>query len=142
LIFDSSLIIALWELSVLAEIFERLSMNNTKLRAVIPLKVYEELSRGSVNVGQYAGMIQVMKFSDNSVATQLPEGLGEGEKEAILLALSMKSTGRVIVITGDLKARKTCKRLSIEVLGTLGLIELLKQYKLTAPCHSWRGSPS
>jgi len=142
LIFDSSLIIALWELSVLAEIFERLSMNNTKLRAVIPLKVYEELSRGSVNVGQYAGMIQVMKFSDNSVATQLPEGLGEGEKEAILLALSMKSAGRVIVITGDLKARRTCKRLSIEVLGTLGLIELLKQYKLTAPCHSWRGSPS
>ena len=142
MIFDSSLIIALWELSVLAEIFERLSMNNTKLRAVIPLKVYEELSRGSVNVGQYAGMIQVMKFSDNSVATQLPEGLGEGEKEAILLALSMKSAGRVIVITGDLKARRTCKRLSIEVLGTLGLIELLKQYKLTAPCHSWRGSPS
>jgi predicted nucleic acid-binding protein len=60
----------------------------------------------------------------------LPEGLGEGEKEAILLALSMKSAGRVIVITDDLKARKTCKRLSIEVLGSLGLIELLKRYKV------------
>lgn len=130
LIFDSSSIIVLWELGVLAEIFKRLSMNNTELSAIIPLKVYEELSRGSVNVGQLANIIQVKKFSDERVATHLPEGLGEGEKEAILLALSMKSTGRVIVITDDLKARKTCERLSIEVLGSLGLIELLKRYKV------------
>jgi predicted nucleic acid-binding protein len=73
-----------------------------------------------------------MKFSGNSDATQLPEGLGEGEKKAILLTLSMKNASRVIVIIDDLKARKTCKRLSIEVLGTLGLIELLKRYKLMA----------
>ncbi len=130
LIFDSSSIIVLWELGVLAEIFKRLSMNNTELRAIIPLKVYEELSRGSVNVGQLANIIQVKEFSDELVTTHLPEGLGEGEKEAILLALSMKSAGRVIVITDDLKARKTCKRLSIEVLGSLGLIELLKRYKV------------
>jgi predicted nucleic acid-binding protein len=82
-------------------------------------------------------MIQVMKFSDNSAATQLPEGLGEGEKEAILLTLSMKNASRVIVITDDLKARKTCKRLSIEVLGTLGLIELLKRYKLMGFGFHW-----
>jgi len=77
-------------------------------------------------------MIQVMIFSGNSDATQLPEGLGEGEKKAILLTLSMKNASRVIVIIDDLKARKTCKRLSIEVLGKLGLIELLKRYKLMA----------
>jgi len=77
-------------------------------------------------------MIQVMKFSGNNDAIQLPEGLGEGEKKAILLTLSMKNASRVIVIIDDLKARKTCKRLSIEVLGTLGLIELLKRYKLMA----------
>ena len=42
MILDSSSIIVLWELGVLAEIFKRLSMNNTELRAIIPLKVYEE----------------------------------------------------------------------------------------------------
>jgi predicted nucleic acid-binding protein len=130
LIFDSSSIIVLWELGVLAEIFKRLSMDNTTLRAIIPLMVYEELSRGRVNIGQLANVIQIMKFSNDSVAIQLPEGLGEGEKEAILLALSMKNACRVIVITDDLKARRTCEKLGIEVLGSFGLIELLKRYKV------------
>jgi predicted nucleic acid-binding protein len=36
----------------------------------------------------------------------------------------------VIVITDDKKARKTCEKLKINALGTLGLVELLKKHKI------------
>jgi predicted nucleic acid-binding protein len=58
-----------------------------------------------------------------------PRSLGEGEREAIAIALHLASHSSAIpfVVTNDKRARATCRRLGIKVIGTLGLIELAKK---------------
>ncbi|MEM1605311.1 MAG: hypothetical protein QXW41_03620 [Fervidicoccaceae archaeon] len=130
LVLDSSSIITLTELDILTEIFKRLATQAGALRVIIPSRVREELKRSSISIDQYNEAYQVMVFNANDMEINLPQGLGEGEKEAILIALSLMKLSNVIVITDDKKARKTCEKLKINVLGTLGLVELLKKHKI------------
>ena len=130
LVLDSSSIITLTELDVLREIFKRLATQASALRVIIPSRVLEELERSSISIDQYNEAYQVMVFNANDMEINLPQGLGEGEKEAILIALSLMKLSNVIVITDDKKARKTCEKLKINALGTLGLVELLKKHKI------------
>ena len=61
------------------------------------------------------------------------EGLGEGEKEVIITALTLSQTTdkiKIIVVTDDKQARRKCKQLKINVKGTLGLIKILEENKI------------
>jgi len=109
LVLDSSSIITLTELDILTEIFKRLVTQAGALRVIIPSRVREELKRSSISIDQYNEAYQVMVFNANDMEINLPQGLGEGEKEAILIALSLMKLSNVIVITDDKKARKLAK---------------------------------
>jgi len=61
------------------------------------------------------------------------EGLGEGEKEVIITALTLTSKTdktKIIAITDDKQARRKCKQLKINVKGILGLIKILEENKV------------
>jgi len=58
------------------------------------------------------------------------EGLGEGEKEVIITALTLTQKAKktkIIAITDDKQARRKCKQLRINVKGILGLIKILEE---------------
>ena len=64
-------------------------------------------------------------------AIDVPQSLGEGERHAITIAYAISKSGSesiALVVTDDLRARRTCKKMGVKVLGTLGLIEFAKRY--------------
>ncbi|WP_456454012.1 DUF3368 domain-containing protein [Thermococcus sp.] len=68
--------------------------------------------------------IVVKRPGDKPLVTALSKLLGDGESEAMALALEL---GADFLILDDLKARKIAKELGIKVIGTAGLLLLAKK---------------
>ena len=129
LIIDSSTLIVLRELGA-----ERL-LDNLRARGIaeiiIPEAVVREFARAGITIKTYSPPPQLDK---EPPLPEVPRSLGEGELEAIGVALSLAGTHQAepIVVTDDKKARRACRRLGLQVIGTLGLVELAKKHGVIA----------
>ena len=112
--------------SPLIVLLDELGMRNEleKLASLVSIVVPEPVMR---EYGRFIPdnlVVKAIQSSHNRV-----KGLGEGEQSMIELTMQiMKSNKNAVVyaVTDDGRARKICERLGIRVMGTLGLIELMK----------------
>lgn len=102
---DSTCLISLeriGQLSLLTALFEPL---------VVPPKVREESSLA-------LDWLQVQAPIDTALVAALRLAVGEGEAEAIALAVER----RCLLILDDKKARRWAKRMGLRVIGTVGIL--------------------
>lgn len=103
----------------------------------IPLTVQQELQIGldrgraylkSVLQGIDAGQVQVLELStqDEQLLDQLPRKLNQGEREAIILALTRK----IPLLSNDKRAIRYCEHQGIEVVDLPELLRLLWTHHL------------
>ncbi|RLE46046.1 MAG: hypothetical protein DRJ31_10475 [Candidatus Methanomethylicota archaeon] len=123
LIINSSTIITLSELNKL-DLIGRLSR---KFHIIIPKAVIRELSKNSrisSSIAAYAVELAIDKSISKDLQSSL-EGLGEGEKEVLVMAYAINRSGgglRAIAVIDERVARRKAKALGILVTGLLGLI--------------------
>jgi len=113
---NTSPLIALKHISVLEK------LNLIFQRIIIPPTVMKELS---IKEKEYFGGLSLLYIEephDKRLVTVLKAIVDEGEAEAIALALEKGS----LLIIDDLKGRRIAKRLGIRIIGTLGLLKLMK----------------
>lgn len=128
LIIDSSTLIILGELGA-GNLLDKLREEG-QFEVIIPDAVIKEFERAGISVRPLddppPAKINYLEYSDILLS------LGEGEREAIGIALTLKekSLSTPIVITDDKKAREISRRLGIRVHGTLGLIEIAKTSRI------------
>ncbi|MCS7385784.1 MAG: hypothetical protein NDF55_03450 [archaeon GB-1867-005] len=123
LIINSSTIITLNELDQINLI------NKAKEIAEIYIPNAVKMEVGN-NIPIKAKAIQIKNNAIPPLIKSYLEGLGEGEKEVIITALTLSQKTdktKVIAITDDKQARRKCKQLKIRVKGTLGLIKILEE---------------
>lgn len=128
-VFNTSAIIVLQELGFVDLIDSIRRQCNVKI--IIPQAVKNEFLRSSSQIDIQSNDIVEISTELNVHAIDVPQSLGEGERHAIAIAYAISKSSSesvVFVITDDLRARKTCKKMDIKVLGTLGLIEFAKRY--------------
>jgi len=119
---DSSCLIALskiGELEVLHALFENI---------FIPKAVYVEVVvQGKGRAGseeiKNAKWIKVETVKNKLAVKALQINLGEGESEAITLAIEK---GADLIILDDFKARQTAEELSLTFVGTLAILQKAK----------------
>jgi predicted nucleic acid-binding protein len=70
--------------------------------------------------------IETRSIRNTEMTTLLEKLIGRGEAEAIALAKELKAT----LLVDDAKARKYAKLLDVEVIGTLGLLKIVKNHGL------------
>ncbi len=70
------------------------------------------------------GWITVKAPKNRPLVQALLESLGDGESEAIALAIELNAD---FLILDDLKARKIARKLGLRVIGTAGLLLLAKK---------------
>ena len=70
------------------------------------------------------GWIAVKHPKDDPLVSALSKLLGDGESEAIALAIELNAD---FLILDDLKARKIAKDMGIKVIGTAGVLLLAKK---------------
>ena len=97
----------------------------------IPEAVYHELvTQGAGRPGaaeaSRGAWIQRKPIAQPTAALALPRTLGEGEREAIVLAQEL----RAVLIVDDAAARDTALRLGISVLGSLGVLREAKLHRI------------
>jgi predicted nucleic acid-binding protein len=130
LVLDTSTIIVLEELNALNIL--RTAAKASLISIMIPQAVERELqgARHRVDLPKTQTTIEYKPQNLAHFYTKLLS-LGEGERSTILTAYTLILQGKnnVVVVTDDLEARRVCERLGIRVVGTLGLIELLKKCK-------------
>ncbi|AMM53570.1 DUF3368 domain-containing protein [Pyrococcus kukulkanii] len=120
-IFNTSPLISLGKLGYLDKIFGIFS------DVIIPKAVYEEVMVKNDEVSKKirelvkTGKIKVLEVN----AENIP-GLHRGEIEAIVLA----KINNCWVVLDDLKARKVARGENVKVIGTLGILRLLKDLGL------------
>ena len=120
MVLDSSTIIVVVHELKRREIVERLREHG--IAVAVPRAVREELERAGRNLGFH---VEVLTPKNRP---PLLAGLGEGEREAIQLALELTNKGyNVILVVDDEKARRKARKLGLRITGTLGLIELAKK---------------
>ncbi|MCD6340415.1 MAG: hypothetical protein J7L51_00490 [Desulfurococcales archaeon] len=129
LVFNSSTIIVLRELGRvdLIDSIRRLGV----AKIVVPQAVKEEFAASGTQIGIQSNDVAVSPDEVDVHSIDIPQSLGEGERQAIAIAYAISrshSESVALVITDDLRARKTCKRMGIKVMGTLGLIEFAKKH--------------
>ena len=98
---------------------------------IIPQAVRNEFMASGTWVNLPSNEILVGSNEIDKHFVDIPQSLGEGERQAIAIAYAISESlgkNRVLVVTDDLKARRTCKRIGIRVIGTLGLIEFAKKH--------------
>lgn len=106
---------------------------------LVPPAVWREtVSRGAGRPGSaelhQADWIRLLAPTARNVARITPADLGEGETEAIALAMSTRPTATVIL--DDLPARRAALRSGLEVAGTGGVVVLAKHEGLIASVGS------
>lgn len=69
---------------------------------------------------QNEGLIEIAKCANPELLNLLSSSLGKGEIETMALALELKTD---VALLDDLKARKTARRLKINVMGTISLLK-------------------
>jgi len=129
LVFDASALITLTELNRL-DLLEKLRVTRY-IKVVIPQGVRNEFREAGIELG--ISIDEVPIESVDMSLMEIPRRLGEGERNAIALTYALtqglsKSSAIAIVVTDDKLARKECKKLGVEVFGTLGLIEFAKKH--------------
>ena len=128
-VFDTSTIIVLQELGCVDLIDSIRRQCNVKI--IIPQAVKNEFLRSGLQVGIQSNDIAEIPTKVDVHAIDVPQSLGEGERHAIAIAYAISKSSSesiALVVTDDLRARRTCKKMGIKVLGTLGLIEFAKRY--------------
>jgi predicted nucleic acid-binding protein len=78
----------------------------------IPPAVQEEFGSSTEWLG-------VQGAQNAAVVTSLKTQIGEGESEAIALAMEL---GDVLILLDDKKARRIAKQIGLKVMGTVGLL--------------------
>lgn len=81
-------------------------------RVLIPPSVQREF-------GRTIDWLSVLQIKNNAVVAALKTQIGEGESEAIALAMEIEGS---IIILDDKKARRIAKQLGLNVIGTIGLL--------------------
>lgn len=75
------------------------------------------------------------KDTDTIVAAEV-EGLDPGEATSILWATDLQDAGKqVVLIIDEAKGRKIAHRLSLEVMGSAGIIAIAKRVNLIEQAH-------
>ncbi|MSP11811.1 MAG: DUF3368 domain-containing protein [Chloroflexi bacterium] len=101
----------------------------------VPQAVYEEVNfsgkgRSGAQDIEQADWIIVREVKDQSRVDYLLTQLGIGEAEAIILAQEIDAG---LVLIDERKARAVAQRLGFEVIGTAGLLLLLKEQGKISP---------
>ncbi|OQY45569.1 MAG: hypothetical protein B6242_10030 [Anaerolineaceae bacterium 4572_78] len=123
---DSTCLIGLskiGKLEILHQLFEEI---------VIPHAVYHEVvnlgaGRSGAEEVKHATWIKVQHVQNELAVQTLRLTLGHGESEAIILASETKAD---FIILDDWRARKTATSLSLNVVGTVGVLARAEQKKL------------
>ncbi|MEM2843763.1 MAG: DUF3368 domain-containing protein [Candidatus Bathyarchaeia archaeon] len=107
------------KLSILKELFKRV---------LLPTAVYEEITAKEYEKSIFNKLewIKVTSVKNLEIAAFLEKLVDKGEAEAIMLAKELKTT----LLMDDAKARKYAKLLSVEVIGTLGVLKMAKNHGL------------
>ncbi len=103
-----------------AELLEKLDLVFQTI--IVPPSVIRELSVKEKEYFQSLGLLSVEEPRDRRLVLVLKTIVDEGEAEAITLALERNS----LLIIDDLKGRKVARRLGLEIIGTLGLLKIMK----------------
>lgn len=103
-----------------AGVIDKLSLLFQKV--IVPPSVMRELSVKEKDFFQSFSLIFVEKPHDKRIVAVLKTIVDEGEAEAIALALEK---GNLLIID-DLKGRKLARRLGLKIIGTLGLLKIMK----------------
>uniref|UniRef100_A0A7J3YU78 DUF3368 domain-containing protein n=1 Tax=Ignisphaera aggregans TaxID=334771 RepID=A0A7J3YU78_9CREN len=101
-----------------------------KVKIIIPQAVKNEFLRSGSQIDIQSNDITEIPTEADVNTIDVPQSLGEGERHAIAIANAISKSGSenvTLVITDDLRARRTCMKMGIKVLGTLGLIEFAKR---------------
>lgn len=98
---------------------------------IIPEAVFEEIViKGSGKPGateiNSALWIEVRKIIDRSKLAGLPDKLGQGEKEAIVLAQELES----FLLVDDPQARREAERQKIKLIGSPNILQEAKNQNL------------
>lgn len=102
-------------LGLLTRLFDELTVAGAVLEEVRGSEVYAE-----VESLMGVGSANIVESSRDELLDVLSSSLGKGEAETIAVALDVD-----IVLLDDLRARRTARRLGMEVLGTLGALRAL-----------------
>lgn len=101
----------------------------------IPEAVYREIAiegKGKVGAKEVeAGLnkwIEKKKAEDTMAIQALVTNLGDGEAESIVLGLELNAD---ILLINEKKARKIAKFMGLRVMGTIGLLKLVKRRGIT-----------
>lgn len=103
-----------------AGLAEKLSLLFQKI--IIPPNVMHELSIKEKEYFQNLDFLIVENPRDERLVNVLKTIVDEGEAEAIALALEK---GNILIID-DLKGRKLARKLNLKIIGTLGLLKIMK----------------
>ena len=103
-----------------AELLEKLNLIFQKI--IVPPSVMRELSVKEKEYFQGLGFLSVEEPRDRRLVLVLKTIVDEGEAEAITLALEKSN----LLIIDDLKGRKVARKLGLEIIGTLGLLKVMK----------------
>ncbi|MCO6042240.1 DUF3368 domain-containing protein [Thermococcus alcaliphilus] len=123
IVFNTSPLIFLEKLKYLDKIFDVFS------EVIIPKAVYDEIrAKNDKSSKKIAELINMGKIKVLQVKVNAEEiaGLHKGESEAIILA----KRNNCWVALDDLKARKVARSEGVKVIGTLGILKLLKELNL------------
>ena len=113
---DTSPLIALKHAELLGK------LNLLFQRVVVPPSVMQELNVKEKEYFQSLSFISVEEPHDRRLVLVLKTIVDEGEAEAITLALEKNS----LLMIDDLRGRKVARRLDLEIIGTLGLLKVMK----------------
>ncbi|NJE12890.1 DUF3368 domain-containing protein [Thermococcus sp. LS2] len=121
IVFNTSPLIFLEKLRYLDKVFDIFS------EVIIPKAVYDEIrAKNDESSKKIAELISMGKIKVLQVTAEGIVGLHKGETEAIILAKRNKCW----VALDDLKARKVARSEGVKVIGTLGILKLLKELNL------------
>jgi len=129
LVFNASTIIVLRELGRVDLINSIRRLGIAKI--VVPQAVKNEFAISGTWLSIHSNDIAVSPDEVDAYSIDIPQSLGEGERQAIAIAYAIsrsQSESVALVVTDDLRARRTCGRIGVRVIGTLGLIELAKKH--------------
>lgn len=104
-------------LGLLTRLFDELTVAGAVLEEVRGSEVYAE-----VESLMGVGSANIVESSRDEFLDVLSSSLGRGEAETIAVALDIDVD---IVLLDDLRARRTARRLGMEVMGTLGALRAL-----------------
>ncbi|WP_297067284.1 DUF3368 domain-containing protein [Thermococcus sp.] len=118
IVFNTSPLIFLEKLKYLNKIFDVFS------EVIIPKAVYDEIrAKNDESSKKIAELVNMGKIRILQVNAEGIGGLHRGETEAITLA----ERSNCWVALDDLKARKVARSEGVNVIGTLGILKLLKE---------------